>query len=264
MLATYKVRAWLLAGLVSLPAMAEQAVSASPASALTTHWEFAGTTYEVAGSSSDFTVTVNRQTPLSANQMKALCRKGLGLPLRAEYEDKLIAKGLIASRFSTWPMTNLRYDLSDIHYSNVGSQSASCSATLTDSGKATNLDATALSYAVAYFATQQYDAMKPMLPYLMKQPAVAMDAAGLVTLLLSQQDNAKATAYYQQYVDISAIKTDDIILRLAEWQYGQDLVTSLGIAKYCQSPACEQFILQVEDDIAQQDEASAGDLSAYF
>lgn len=47
MLATYKVRAWLLAGLVSLPAMAEQAVSASPASALTTHWEFAGTTYEV-------------------------------------------------------------------------------------------------------------------------------------------------------------------------------------------------------------------------
>ncbi|MGF1688935.1 hypothetical protein L4C36_20015 [Photobacterium japonica] len=262
MLAICKYRAWWLAGLMSLPAMADQA-SASTASP-SMRWEFAGTTYDVKGGSSNFTVTVSRQSPLSGNQMKALCRKGLGLPLRADYEDALIAKGLISERFSTWPMTNLRYDLSDIRYRDVGSTIASCSATLTDTGTAINLDSTALSYAVAYYATQQYSAIKPILPYLMKQPLVAMDAAGLVTLLLSQQDNAKATAYFQQYVDVNAIQTDDIILRLAQWQYGQDLAASLTIAQQCQSAACQQFTVQVEDELAAQEEASVGDLDAYF
>lgn len=254
MLMICNYRALLLAGAFSLPAMADEAVI----------WEFAGTTYTVQGHSSNYTVDAVRTSKLSTNQIKSLCRKGLGLPLRAEYEDELIVKGVINERFSSWPLTNLKYELADIRYSDVSRTSATCSATLTDSGKATNLKTTALSYAVAYYTTKQYDALKQMLPYVMKQPAIAMDGAGLVTLLLSQQDIKKAQAYYEHYVDVAAVKNDSIKLWLAQWQQDIDLSQSISIAKQCQSSACQQLLIQLEDMIAEQEQDSAGDLSSYF
>lgn len=254
---TYKAAGlWVLAGLVSLPFSVKATES---------QWQFAGSSYHVSGEAPAYTATVKRNIALNASQMKALCRKGLGLPLRAEYEQQLLDNGLIKQTMSDWPVTRLSYQLEDIRFDRVKKQSATCSATVIDSGKQTNLPYTALSYATAYYSTKQYAELKTMLPYLMQQPAISMDAAGLVTLLLSQRDTVKAQAYFYQHVDIEKMQVDDIKLLLAQWfQQQGELIESHTIATQCQADACQYLMLEVEDAIAEQEEASAGDLSSYF
>ncbi|MGF1834602.1 hypothetical protein [Photobacterium sanguinicancri] len=248
-------RALLLAGFFSLPVMATTS----------SQWEFAGTRYQVEGESPIYTVHAARKSHSTTKQIKTLCRRGLALPLRAEYENKLIANNLIEKPFSSWPVTNLSYELTDLSFFDVSKKQASCSARITDTGKASNLQATALSYAIAYYSTQQNSQLKTLLPYLMKEPQVSMDAASLITLVLSQQDQSKAQAYFDQYVDISKVKTDTITLWLAHWQKDLgDLGTSKQLITHCQSAACQHLSLQIDDAIALEEENSADDLSSYF
>ncbi|MGS0826380.1 hypothetical protein ACVBIO_11260 [Shewanella sp. 0m-8] len=245
----------LLASFLSLPAMANQANS----------WEFSGTRYQVSGQAPHYTATVERERGLPSPQMKSLCRKGLALPLRTNYENQLIAAQLIKDPFSDWPLINLQFELDNIQYRNVTELTASCSATLLDSGKSTNLATTGLSYAVAYYATKQYAAIKPLLPYLMKEPAVSMDGASLITLLLQQQDPVKAEAYFDKYVVVTKVESDSIKLWLAQWKMQQEqLTTSLTIVKLCKSSACQQLATDINNAIDKLEQSSADDLSSYF
>ncbi|MCL1137675.1 hypothetical protein [Shewanella pneumatophori] len=252
---SYKSSGLLLASLISLPAMANQANS----------WEFSGTRYQVSGESPFYSASIERERALKPAQMKSLCRKGLALPLRAKYENKLIAAQLIKAPFSDWPMINLQFELDNIQYHNVTNLTASCSAAIIDSGKSTNLARTGLSYAVAYYTTQQYAAIKPLLPYLMKEPVVSMDGASMITLLLQQQDPVKAEAYFDKYVDITKVESDDIKLWLAQWKMQQEqLTTSLAIVELCKSSNCQQLANDIHDAIDKLEQASADDLSSYF
>ncbi len=245
----------LLAGLLSLPAMASEIHM----------WKFNGSDYAVSEQGDKTSVVVTRKLELSVKQIKALCRKGLGLSLRQTYEDKLIEKKIVPERFSTWPITNLSYELVDIQFSDFSKTQATCTGTIKDTGYKTNLQTTALNYAIAYYTTGQYSNIKPILPLLIKEPSVAMDAAGLIVLLLSQKSDDQAILYYQQHIDISHIQSDDIKLWLAQWQQRLgELNESLLIAKSCSSRGCQNLAMGIEDELFKQQEESADDLSSYF
>ena len=251
--------ALLLAGFFSLPVLANVSQENSQ------QWEFAGTIYQVEGQRPHYTVYAERQVLTSAKQMKALCRKGLALPLRAEYEAKLVGLQLIPKPISNWPVIDISYQLNKLTYSKVSENAVTCSGQITDTGQATNLQTTALSYAIAYYSAQQYSQLKVLLPYLMNDPLVSMDAAGLITLMLSQQDQQKSLAYFEQYVEMGKVRSDTIKLWLAQWQKENgDLAASQQLLTYCKSAACQHLSVQIDDAIAKQDEASADDLSSYF
>ena len=208
---------------------------------------------------------MKRQHELTTKQMKSLCRKGLGLELRKKYEDKLLEGGFIRETLDSWPFASLTYELTNIQFSSLSKNQAQCSAMVNDTGYKTNLQTTALNYAIAYYSTKQYQHIKPILPLIIKEPSVAMDAAGLVTLLLSQSDVTKAENYYQQYVDVSAISNSEIKHWLAQWQFEQgELEESLFIAKQCSSKECERLVIDIEDQMFEQQAESVGDLSSYF
>jgi hypothetical protein len=245
----------LLAGLIGLPVFASEPQT----------WSFNGTEYTVTEQGSQTSVSVSRERELTKTQMKALCRKGLGLGLRKYYEDQLIERAIIKQRFATWPFANLTYELSDIQFSRLDNTQAVCSATLKDTGYKTNLQTTALNYAIAYYSTERFGQIKPVLPLLIQEPEVAMDAAGLVTLLMSHSNPEKAAHYYQQYVDVSALKRDEVKMWLAKWQYDSgQFAESLAITQACSSHACERLGLDIEDKLFEQQAESAGDLSSYF
>lgn len=245
----------MLVSFLSLPAMANSQVS----------WTFAGNHYQVNGTAPGYSATVTREKPLTHNQMKSLCRKGLGLPLRNKYELILIDQQLINEPFSDWPMTDLKYDLNNIKYDDVTKLTASCSAIVIDSGKATNLATTGLSYAVAYYTTKQYAKIKQLLPFLIKEPIVSIDAAALITLLLQSQDSQKAEAYFDKYVEIENIRTDNIKFWLAQWkmQLGK-LEVSKTIVQQCNTSNCQQLLFEIDSAIDANAQKTAGDLSSYF
>ncbi|MEI8597747.1 hypothetical protein P4S64_09250 [Vibrio sp. M60_M31a] len=93
---------------------------------------------------------------LTTKQMKSLCRKGLGLSLRKQYEDKLVQGEWISERLDAWPFANLTYELTSIQFSSLEKDQASCSAVINDTGYKTNLQTTALNYAIAYYQTEQF------------------------------------------------------------------------------------------------------------
>ncbi|HDM8129020.1 TPA: hypothetical protein P0E14_003853 [Vibrio harveyi] len=245
----------VLVGLLGLPVFASDSHS----------WSFNGTDYELKTSDAEVSVEVKRQHELTTKQMKSLCRKGLGLELRKKYEDKLLEGGFIRETLDSWPFASLTYELTNIQFSSVSKSQAQCRANVNDTDYKTNLQTTALNYAVAYYSTKQYQHIKPILPLIIKEPSVAMDAAGLVTLLLSQSDVTKAENYYQQYVDVPAISNSEIKHWLAQWQFEQgELEESLFIAKQCSSKECERLVIDIEDQMFEQQAESVGDLSSYF
>lgn len=245
----------VLVGFLGLPAFASDIHS----------WSFNGTLYELKTNESEVVVEVKRTHELSQKQMKSLCRKGLGLDLRRKYENKLLEGGFISDTLDTWPFASLTYELTNVQFSSVNKNQAKCSANVNDTGYKTNLQTTALNYAVAYYSTKQYQNIKPILPLIIKEPSVAMDAAGLVTLLLSQSDVTKAENYYQQYVDVASISNSDIKHWLARWQFDEgELEESLFIAKQCPSKECERLVIDIEDQMFEQQAESVGELSSYF
>ncbi len=247
--------ALMLVGLLGLPVSASEPQT----------WSFNGTNYFVTDNGTESSVVVSREHAIEIKQMKSLCRKGLGLSLRKRYEDKLIEGKWISERFDAWPFTNLTYDLTNIHFSSLEKDQASCSASIDDTGYKTNLQTIALNYTIAYYQTRQFTKIKPILPLLMKEPSVAMDAAGVVTLLLAQSDESNADKYYQQYVDITLITRNEVKAWLAQWKYDQgDLQESLSLAKSCTSQQCERLALDIEESLFEQQAESAGDLSSYF
>ncbi len=247
--------ALILAGVIGLPAFASEPQA----------WSFNGTDYLVTDNGTESSVVVSREHALEIKQMKALCRKGLGLSLRKRYEDELLEGQWITERFDTWPFTDLAYDLTDIQFSLLEKDKASCSASIDDTEYKTNLQTTALNYAIAYYQTRQFAKIKPILPLLMKEPSVAMDAAGVVALLLTQSDEVKADKYYQQHVDITLITRNEVKAWLAQWKYDQgDWQESKTLAKSCTSHQCERLALDIEESLFKQQAESAGDLSSYF
>ncbi|BDR15184.1 hypothetical protein [Vibrio sp. STUT-A11] len=247
--------ALILVGLIGLPAFAAEPQA----------WSFNGTDYLVSDGDTEISVVVSREHALTTKQMKSLCRKGLGLSLRKQYEDKLVEGEWIDLRFDTWPFANLTYELTSIQFSSLEKDRASCSAVINDTGYKTNLQTTALNYAIAYYQTKQFAKIKPILPLLMKDSSVAMDAAGIVSLLLAQSDTEKADRYYQQYVDHSRITRNEVKNWLAQWKYDQgDLVESQLLAKSCTSQQCERLVMDIEETLFEQQAESAGDLSSYF
>lgn len=99
----------------------------------------------------------------------------------------------------------------------------------------------------------------------MKESSVAMDAAGIVSLLLAQSDADKADSYYQQYVDKHLITRNEVKIWLAQWKYDQgDLQESQSLAQSCTTEQCERFALNIEETLFEQQAESAGDLSSYF
>ena len=247
--------ALILVGLIGLPAFAAEPQA----------WSFNGTDYLVSDGDTEISVVVSREHALTTKQMKSLCRKGLGLSLRKQYEDKLVEGEWIDQRFDTWPFANLTYELTNIQFSSLEKEQASCSAVINDTGYKTNLYTTALNYAIAYYQTKQFEKIKPILPLLMKDSSVAMDAAGIVSLLLAQSDTEKADRYYQQYVDHSLINRNEVKNWLAQWKYDQgDLVESQWLAKSCTSQQCERLVMDIEETLFEQQAESAGDLSSYF
>ncbi|WP_321284952.1 hypothetical protein [uncultured Vibrio sp.] len=247
--------ALILVGLIGLPAFAAEPQA----------WSFNGTDYLVSDGDTEISVVVSREHALTTKQMKSLCRKGLGLSLRKQYEDKLVEGEWIDQRFDTWPFANLTYELTSIQFSSLEKDRASCSAVINDTGYKTNLQTTALNYAIAYYQTKQFAKIKPILPLLMKDSSVAMDAAGIVSLLLAQSDTEKADRYYQQYVDHSRITRNEVKNWLAQWKYDQgDLVESQLLAKSCTSQQCERLVMDIEETLFEQQAESAGDLSSYF
>ncbi len=261
--------ALMLVGLIGLPAFASEPQA----------WSFNGTNYLVTDHGNESSVVISREHALEIKQMKSLCRKGLGLSLRKRYEDKLIEGEWISERFDTWPFTNLTYNLTHIRFSSLEKDQASCSASIEDTGHKTNLQTTALNYAIAYYQTKQITKIKPILPLLMKEPSVAMDAAGIVYLLLAKpvvpaepdehSDNAsdkiKAEKYYQQYVDISLISRNEVKYWLAQKKLELgDVQESQSLVRSCTSQQCERLALDIEEKLFEQQAESAGDLSSYF
>ncbi|UYI49163.1 hypothetical protein OFO16_22605 [Vibrio natriegens] len=247
--------ALMLAGCICLPAFASEPQT----------WSFNGTDYLVSDRDAEISVVVSREHELTTKQMKSLCRKGLGLSLRKQYEDKLVQGEWISERFDTWPFANLTYELTSIQFSSLEKDRASCSAVINDTGYKTNLQTTALNYAIAYYQTEQFAKIKPILPLLMKESSVAMDAAGIVSLLLAQSDADKADSYYQQYVDKHLITRNEVKIWLAQWKYDQgDLQESQSLAQSCTTEQCERFALNIEETLFEQQAESAGDLSSYF
>ncbi|MDV6249678.1 hypothetical protein [Vibrio sp. EA2] len=245
----------ILVGLIGPPAFASEPQA----------WSFNGTDYLVSENGTEISVVVSREHALTTKQIKSLCRKGLGLSLRKQYEDKLVNGEWIDERFDTWPFANLSYELTNIQFSSLEKDQASCSAVINDTGYKTNLYTTALNYVVAYYETKQFGKIKPILPLLMKESSVAMDAAGIVTLLLAQSDESKADQYYQQYVDRSLITRNEVKTWLAQWKYDQgNLEESQFLAKSCSSQQCERLALDIEKTLFEQQAESAGDLSSYF
>lgn len=250
----------MLVGILCLPTW----LSASP-DLSESSWQFAGTRYRVLSSNEKVSVIAQREFGLAIDQMKSLCRKGLGLPLRQWYEAQLLAKGLITETLSDWPMANLRYRISDIHYQQVSTQMAGCSATVADTGEGVNLHLTALNYAFVYFQSHQSESLYRLLPYLMEQPDVSMDAASLVALALSKHDQPKAVHYFEKYVDVSAMKDDRIQLELASWLFrNENYDVALEITEQCQSTHCRELSLDIEERLLEKEQASAADLSSYF
>lgn len=84
--------ALMLAGCICLPAFASEPQT----------WSFNGTDYLVSDRDAEISVVVSREHELTTKQMKSLCRKGLGLSLRKQYEDKLVQGEWISERFDTW------------------------------------------------------------------------------------------------------------------------------------------------------------------
>ncbi|MGR5411494.1 hypothetical protein ACPV5T_02000 [Vibrio astriarenae] len=245
----------MLAGGLSLPATASTS----------NQWTYGGTIYSVSLEQQTTTVSVSRDVEMANSQIKALCRRGLGLQLRANYENILIDKKWISEPLSDWPMASLNYELSDIKYIQASKTDAKCSATVVDTDPERNLDSSALNYALAYYATRQYDLIKPLLPHLMQKPAVAIDAAALVTLLLVRDDQSKAKQYFQRYVDITSIKSEKIKYWLSEWQYQQgNIQQSYAIIQSCTSSDCARFSSLLEDELMVIEQDSADDLSSYF
>lgn len=245
----------VLVGLLGLPVLAAESHS----------WAFNGTRYQLESVDSQISVEVSREHDLNAKQMKSLCRKGLGLKLRTKYENKLLEGGYIHTTLDAWPFASLTYELTNIHFSSVSKSHAKCSANVNDTGYKTNFQTTALNYAVAYFSNKQYQNIKPILPLIIKDPSVAMDAAGLVTLLLSQSDSNKAEHYYQQYVDVALISKNEIKYWLAKWQFEQgEIKESLALANQCEIKKCEHLSIEIEDKIFEQQAETVGDLSSYF
>ncbi|OOF08005.1 hypothetical protein BZG82_15680, partial [Salinivibrio sp. PR5] len=233
----------VLVGLLGLPVFASDSQS----------WSFNGTDYKLKTSDSEVSVEVKRQHVLTTKQMKSLCRKGLGLELRAKYEDKLLERGFIRETLDSWPFASLTYELTNIQFSSANESQAKCSAEVNDTGYKTNLQSTALNYAIAYYSTQQYQNIKPILPLIIKESSVAMDAAGLVTLLLSQSDFNKAKNYYQQYIDVSQIYSSKIKYWLAQWQFEHgEIKEALAIVNQCSIKQCEYLAIAIEDKIFAQ------------
>ncbi|MEI8597746.1 hypothetical protein P4S64_09245 [Vibrio sp. M60_M31a] len=93
----------------------------------------------------------------------------------------------------------------------------------------------------------------------MKDSSVAMDAAGIVSLLLAQSDTDKADSYYQQYVDKHLITRNEVKIWLAQWKYDQgNLEESQLLAKSCSSKQCERLVLDIEETLFEQQAESAG------
>ncbi len=81
-------------------------------------WSFNGTDYELKTSDAEVSVEVKRQHELTTNQMKSLCRKGLGLELRKKYEDKLLEGGFIRETLDSYFCeSNLRTDQYSVFFS---------------------------------------------------------------------------------------------------------------------------------------------------
>ncbi|MDR9829196.1 hypothetical protein RCJ22_26760 [Vibrio sp. FNV 38] len=255
----------LLVGLFAWPAVVNaEAINTNQTNSISA-WTFSGTGYKVSQSEDLTYVAVKRTHSLPLTQLKAVCRKGLGLGLRHNYETQLIDMSLIEQRYSDWPLAGLSYAIERFEFKTISSKQITCSARVIDNQPEDNLDSTALSYALAFYSTDQFDKIPPLLSHLMKKPSVSMDAASLVSLLLSQNDQQKAMAYFERYVDSTTIQRDELRLMTAQWQFNQGkLAISQTLLRDCPSADCHQLNLQIEDALSQKEQDSAGDLSTYF
>ncbi|WP_026972844.1 hypothetical protein [Aliagarivorans marinus] len=242
----------LLLGLACWPALASQS------------WQFGDTQYQVTGEQ-PVQVTISASKGLNDAQLQRLCRRGLGLPLRAKYESQLLEQARIEKPLSSWPIAGLSYQTQSLRFKKHGPGSASCSAMVSEQNPEQNLALTSLHYGYHYHRQQQADALVAALRLPLSHSYTANDAAALVLLMLQASQPEQADSYYQQYVANKPLLNQGLYLEIARWQAESsredDAQATLA---QCSLAECDNYSVELQLLQVQRDQDSVSDLGAYF